>query len=780
MRFGRFVFTVLAAVAAGCAASPTPIPDGPPHPAAALRASGAAKAKPTPSPSPTRTPPHLSARQIDAALESAETYYAALPHKDAAADLEAVAKHIVAGKAFAAATVSPGGISATLPDGSRALIVADRPEDRGLGVTAVPPSVPGAIGPPTQHEIAFLINEADTQGAFLPARQYDFSGAFRKLGFPAAGYGVDFADVSLENIVALGKGHPLDFFDLATHGMVGLPGPYYANLSTTPIDDAGLALYAGDIAKGTLKYAIELAVTNQKAKLPSFAFTPQFLTEHLTFNPGAIFDNQSCFGQSPLIANAVAATLRGAGVGRYIGWTKTVSEPDADQSDAFLLDRMLGEQSPSVTRLNSYAAQRTPAQRPFPLDAIESVMQTEIRKGPYDCRENVPYAIGLCLHDGYNLKWPPLHDGDITRLIFSDFGGENVPDPPLEYALPSIEYVAVTEYSNPYSAPPDPAPVLNVYGTFPSAKGSVTIDDGSASYRAPVKSWGPCTSCSSPGTTQIQVTIPNEGTGSSGRVIVRSAAQPGGSEGIASNAATLTQWPANLTEADDENITKFAQLPGKGAGHVFATTDFHFRADVQPAVVTIDTTPAPQNFTYSAIQNDSVGKIERVSGNFKSNNGQAVLAFSAGPTQTFTPLQDLYSLTPVAWTPKAGTKPLCNTSIAPGPGRGAGYALCTLFGLQVFDALRCADNANLFWCGGPTSIWYAFGYGAGTPETTPPGFVLTLNPQTDDISVHVPVFKPFTSGFGFFEGQGFDGQNQSTETDTFKMHVGPPLNPPPA
>jgi hypothetical protein len=711
------------ACASGCAGSGNaPLPGGLGANSAALLRAAKASPTPTPKPTPRRLPPSV----INAGLEGAEAYYAGLPHKDPVTDLQSLASHLLATKVLTSAVVADGSISATFPDGSRAILI--RP--RGLGVATGPAGSPppiAPVGPATQHEIAFLVNEHDAL-AFAPSRQTAFAKAFVKLQFPQAGYGVDVQDVTLDNIVALGNGHPLDFLDLATHGAVAVPGPYYLNASNTPITDANLAKYAADLAKGTVQYAVVLAVTNRAGDTPALAFTPTFLTDHLRFNPGAIFDNESCFGQSPLIANAVHAALQGAGVGRYIGWTKFTSGDDADQSDAFLLDRLLGEQKPSVTGLDAYASQRAPAQRPFSLDAVESVMPTEIRSGPLDCDTKAAYTVGICGDAPDNAKYPPLADGEATRMIFTDLGGEKVADPPIFYALPSIEYMTTTEYSNPYSAPKDPTALLSIDGYFPKTPGKVTIENTAGTFEAPVRSWAPCTACLVPGMTQVQVAIPNEGAGSSGRVTVYSAPEAGGSRGIASNAVPLTQWPGTISERDDENITLFDQMPGKGSGHVYATMNFRIRADVHPTVATIDTAPAPQNFSYSAIQNDAVGKIDSVSGSFTSTNGQIELEFSPGSTTSYTPLRDLFSLSPVAWTAKPGTKNACNTSIAPGPQPGAGNVLCTLFGLQVFSGLACTDNANGTWCQGGNSIWYAFGYGTGTPETSPPGIVLTLDP----------------------------------------------------
>ncbi len=192
----------------------------------------------------------------------------------------------------------------------------------------------------------------------------------------------DDIDVSLDNIVALGTGHPLDFLDIATHGIIGGTSPdiTYYWLSTTSDTAASEKTYATDVAAGRVVSAIALTLSQGQAlALPSLAFTPNFLTAHVTFNPGAIVDNESCFGQSPLIAVNVRGILQAAGVGRYFGWTKEVDGDDADETDAFMFDRLLGEQSPGITGLDTFVSQFTPPQRPFPLDQVEGVLASETR-----------------------------------------------------------------------------------------------------------------------------------------------------------------------------------------------------------------------------------------------------------------------------------------------------------------------------------------------------------------------------------------------------------------
>jgi hypothetical protein len=768
-------------------ASPTPAPNASatPAPGTSATPSATATATPqhsasptagpsntpgqTPTPAPTKTPAPagtMNATQVSTALTGVETYFAGLPHVDAVADIASVATHMVASGAFKAATVTPGGIDATLPDGTEALVFADHPETlAGSASSAKLPRAVGSrrrndppIGPATNHEIAFLVNETDTSGAFVPARQSDFELAFEHLGFGAAGYGTDFGDASLENIVALGHNHPMDFFDLATHGMVGIhkSGPYYANLSTTPINLDTAATYFSDVRSGKLIYAAVLAKQKGVNYFPSFAFTSGFVAEHLTFNPGAIYDNESCFGQSPLIATTYGAALRAAGVGRYLGWTKAVNGTNADQSDAFLLDRMLGEQSGSVTGLDVYAAQRKPAQRPFPLDAIEIAMQTETRAGPFGTFA-FPYTISP--GDNYNVPFPPAADTVNARLVFSDFGGENVPDPPIFYALPSIEFVVPTEGV--------PNAILSIFGTFPTAKGSVFVMTGGSTTTLPIRLWTP---------TRIDATLPLEGPGASGTVIVDTAASAG--NGILSNGVPLTQWGGVASYKVSETMQIVDGFSGTGTGALTGAFKFHFRADVHPSVVLIDSDPELRNLSFNNFESDSYGSLVGITGSFTPNplgplGTKAKGTFSQGSTKQMFPFTG--GLAPANF----GTSPLvtaaaiaagCNNGMF-GPQATAGYTSCRTFAFEDSGAIKCVDNVNNALCRPPGGD---FLFDLGGPFT--PGYMkLTMNPQTYAISVTTPVF-PSYNGVGFYVADGSGGLGK--ETASFTLSVAAPLSPP--
>jgi len=728
---------------------------------------GAPTTSPSPVPSVTGS---ASVAAVATALASVEAYYQTLPGTDPMSDVASVTAHMVSSGAFASATAGPGAISATLSDGTPVVIFTDRVADllatsaarrpsnarRPSGIVVGPP--PGTtIGPPTSHQILFLVNELDS-AAFTPANQQQFGQAFSNLGFQNTGAQIDVAPVTLENIVALGSTHPLDFLDIATHGAVVSLKPggpqFYANISNTVVSDASRALYAGDLAAGRLVYAFVLTRDKTVSTFTTFAFTPAFVIEHATFNPGAIVDNESCFGQSPLVATAVETAYQLAGAGQYLGWTKPVAGSSADQTDAFLFDRMLGEQSPSQTGMDSFVAQRSPAQRPFALPFVEAVMQTENRS------PGIGVGTETYAQDAYatNYVYPPSADGVYSRFLVSDFGSANIPNLPIEYGLPSIRFVDVDERTN---------PVMGIHGTFPSGQGSVTVTNASGTYPAPVETWEP---------EEVLVDIPNEGAGASGLVTVYSGAN---ATGVASNSAPLTQWSGTATFTDNETITDLDGAVGSGSGSLAVSFAFHFRSDVQPAVVDVDTTPEPENFSFTDFEGDSAGSITSVSGSFTPGS-QAELP--AGTTATFSlgtpgPINPFSTASPPSSfdslpVPAASAPASCNDA-TPGPRPGANAVSCRQFTFIAYHAMVCTDNDGNHLCLPPPLGNAGFILG----EYNPGFLTLTLDPSTYAVTASVPAIPSFPDG-GFYQSNGHDGD--STANATLAVTIGAPVDAPTA
>jgi hypothetical protein len=729
----------------------------------------------------------LTDAQVQAAVANVQATFATMPHVNEVDDLNALATAMVQSGAFQYAAQTPGGISAILSDGTPLLVFADHPEELGYPISApaaapaaaaakstiararhalgssrtpfgltpstpVPgasptpmPTVEPAPGGQTGHEIAFLVNTTDTGGAFTPSRQAAFGAAFTASGFTAkTGYNVDVLPITLGNI-ALGENHPLDYLNLATHGIVfaytpqpgvTLPPTFatnnYANLSDSTYTLAARAAYQADFNAGNLVAGVQLAFGAGTGTLPQIAFTPGFLVSRMTFNPGALVVNSSCWGQNPLVASAVTSTLNGAGVGRYIGWTKEVNGTDADETDAFLYDRLLGEQTPSVTGLEHYVTPRTPAQRPFPLDAIDTVEMTEIRNGPIT-RAAEPYA-NSDVQAPVNAKAPPLQDGTLARLLVSDFGGEELANAPISYGLPTIQTMNVFE------GPTNGA--LTISGNFPMNPGTVTVTDSNGTLTLIPTAWSQTT---------VTATIPASGAQSAGMVQVLSA------EGIASNAVPLTQWSGTLTYTENDSLINLGSTTGSGSGTVGVRYALTFRSDVHPTVPTIDTSPVPQNFTFLNPEGNSTATVTSYAGQYQSSDGKVIATYALSPTTpqlspTFPPLgSGNFEVRPFF----EGTQPSpCNNG-APGPEGDAGNVFCPITGFYIPDgSITCSDSGDDSGCPGITTLDQVGSYGA----TYDAGGILsmTMDPATYAVTVSGTTTQYTTNHFGAYSGANLD------------------------
>jgi hypothetical protein len=691
---------------------------------------------PTPTPSPTSSAAG-SIAQITAALQGAETYYLTLPHTNAVADINAVAQHMVASGAYKSASVMPGGITATLPDGSFALVFTDRLED--LGLTTLPSAersagVPQAervrsvsISAPTTHEIAFLGNTIDTT-TFSPLTDGAYETAFVNDGFAKAGYGVDVLEVTLDNIVALGSGHPIDFLNVSTHGMVagtpasgGAAAPYAFMLdSDTPVTVATKMQYQSDLAAHKLAYAYYLT-TDKGASIISatYAFTPDFLTEYLHFNAGAVVNFGACWSANPDIIASLSATFSAAGIGRIYGWTKATVAVDYYESLGFLLDRILGEQSPSQTGLNAYATQRVPAQRPFPLDDTYAIMQTEQRNGPKYPPQAEPYTVsnkGPTVQ-AINVNQPPLADGPASTMIQTDLGGENVASRPIVYALPSIASMQTKEGP--------PSGTLTLAGRFPVTQGTVQIVDGSGTTMLQVTSWS---------TSEVTATLPAGGNGSAGLVSVLSAPAVDDMPGVSSNPVPLTQWTAQLTYNESDTLTDVDGHAGSGEGTIATQYNIFFRSDVHPVVPSVDTTPQPQNFAFSSVEGTSTAALTVYDGSFTTSGASPKTAtFSAAsPPPTLDPVLPPLGYGTFEIRALVGQPSPCNAGTS-GPSATPSEVFCPITGFIAEQSnIVCTDDDSGDLCN-PDELSGVSSYGG--PYDAMGILSLTLNPATYAIDV---------------------------------------------
>lgn len=724
-----------------------------------------------------------------AALENGQTYWDTLPHTDIAGDLAAVASEMKSSGIATQTYVSANAITATLTDGQSFLLVYD---DRDVtSPMPVPPTSgskpavstagrqrvasasaqgPGFFGPGTQHEIAFFVNSDDPL-AFQIQNQEAFSKAFSQAGFPASAYQVDFQSLSLNILADLGDSHPIDFLNIATHGGAscrpdGTQCQYRWMSQQHPDLDSWTTFYK-EIQQGTMGGGGVLKLmTVHDAETYSFRgegaywFTPEFLTAHLKFNPGAVVVNSSCYGQDPKIAAAVAATLAKAGVGLYTGWTGQARGWDADQSDAYLLDRLLGELVDTGLGTLTWEGstqplikQRTPAQRPFPLDDVLVAMNTIERLPHPGSPENDMPGIHTLTQATNNAA---------STLTFTKLNGGGSNSNLVIWGLPSI--ATMTTVETPTGA------TLVVNGTFPSTSGKGQIVDASGTYLLTPSAWSKA---------QIQFSLPPGGNGAAGLVTVFS------DEGVASNPVPLTEWKGQLVVTVNDSATAMSdtqgrELAGIGSGSIVTTTSLDFRADVHPVVTQIDTTPQPQNFVFAGVMGDSRTSLTFADARFRSSDGLNSAQWSlAQPITTQTPVyaapvsSGTFLVSPYTG---ADHDVGCNSGLSGPQTSGPTNVFCPFGGINVANALTCSDSDGTL-CVAPT---YGYtGYYGYPPSVAEGSFVrgydgllvFTLNPTTYEVT--------FTSNpASLVEDYLFNASE--TITITLAATIQPPLNAPKA
>ena len=679
-----------------------------------------------------------------AALVKGQTYWESLPHTDIASDLAAVANELKSSGVATDTYVSENAVTATLTDGQRFFLVYDDrditstlPAASGLGnaTTRGPagrkrrqaadtfPSLPS-----TQHEIVFFVNMDDPR-AFDVAKQATFWQAFTKAGFNTPAYEVDGTGLLLDAIIEMGSSpHPIDYLSIATHGSVSCRSAdtacQYHWVSNTAPDIGNWRVHFNDIQTekvgggGVLKLkTVHDAESFDFSGAGEYWFTPEFLTAHLHFNPGAVVANPSCHGQNPIIAAGVATTFARAGVGLYSGWTGSADADDADQSDAYLLDRLLGETVDTGLKALAFEGglplikQRTPAQRPFPLTDVIAAMQTTLRPA----------------HPGNRPAGLTLTQSAVTnsKLVFTPLNGGGANSNLLVWGLPSIAKMSTVERPT--------GGTLFVDGTFPATPGKGQIVDASGTYPLVPSAWS---------TTQIQFPLPPGGNGAAGVVTVFSA------EGVGSNAVPLTEWKGQLLVTVNDTATSMNDshgvvVPGIGSGTITTTTELHFRADVHPVITEIDTAPEPQNFVFSGVMGDSRTSLTSANATFSASDGTRSAQFSlAQPVTMQTPVYTA-PVSPGTFivSPYTGTDAPagCNSGL-PGPQTsGPANVFCPFGGINVANALMCSDSDGIL-CIAPTYDYT--GYYGYPPFVVGSNYVsgydgqlaFTLNPTTYEIT----------------------------------------------
>jgi hypothetical protein len=707
----------------------------------------------------------MTTAQVAASLANVETEFRTLPHTNVASDLNALASQMVSSGAYRQAVVNPGGITGILPDGQMVVVFADRLEDLGYTASARSRSasaplasrVPEAAGSITNHAMAILVNQHDPAGAFNVTLDQAEADAFGSVFGTTPGYGATDVDMSLDNIVALGQSNVLDFLEINTHGNVAgvaAPNLFYIMSTTTALDPAVEAKYSADFNK-TMFASVTLTISQVTGSLATYSVTPQFLTKYLTFNSGAIVIGDSCLSANMLIVDSVTAAYKSANVGRYYGWTKSVVATDDDQTQAFMDDRLLGENSDDTTGLKQYITPQSPPQRPFPLDDVYTAMGAETRSGPLGTEASEFYTVSDAGPKSNNAAAPPTSDGTVAKFAESDLGGESVAAPPIEYGFPSIETMSLAEAST--------SGTLTIAGNFPVTPGTVSIQNSSGSVSITPTSWT---------TSSVQVAIPDAGAGSNGNV------QVVGDGGVFSNPVPLTEWQGQLLYNEHDYIPTFNGTSGAGSGTFGIQANLSLRADVHPVVTAIDTAPVPQNLFFPQVMGNSTAPISGLQGGYGYTDAQ-------GADQTVT-----FTLTPAAFSlvlapalpplpdgtfelhapPVGGAQPEACNAATPGPAAtGDGTVYCPFVGFKPGPIGACTDTGSTSGCTVSGNWLTSFGISyAGNGGV----MMLTLNPSNYQMSLT-------TTPGSFDDGMSFGGTGR-TGTSSLNGTFNAPINPPSA
>ena len=649
------------------------------------------------------------------ALQKGESYWDTLPHTDIASDLAAVALELKTSGVATETFVSDDAVTATLADGQSIFLVYDDrditsidPESQtskalsyssgadgssaGRMRTALnAPAYPTAAS--TNHEIVFLVNTKSI--GFGPKTQEAFASAFSKAGLPSPAYEVDSAAVTIEGILALGTSHPIDYLNVATHGSVscvsgtgtGTGSCTYRWTSDTTPDLANWRTYFSDIQQRKMGGAglLKLRTTQDAENYFSnggqgfYWFSPDFLTAHLKFNPGAVVVNSSCSGLHPSIAASTTATLAAAGVGLYAGWTGPTRDYDADQSDAYFVDRLLGEAfdnglgalvfKPGKPIINQW----TPGQRPFPLTDVIAAMETNLRL------PNPGFGHPDTLPGHQTLTQTTVSAPRyFSKLVFTTLNGGGANSNLVVWGFPSIATLTTVE------APT--GGTLSVNGNFPARSGRGQIVDASGTHVLTPTSWS---------TTQIKFALPPTGDGASGLVTVFS------DEGVPSNTVPLTEWKGQLLVTVNDSATSMQdkqgnKVDGVGAGSIQTTTSLHFRTDVHPVYTKIDTPPQKQNFVFAGMMGDSLTALTFADLKFRSLDATRLAQWTlAQPASAQTPAYrtpvqpGTFILGPYTGLDQPSS---CNSGL-PGPQTsGPTNVFCPFGGINVTSALTCTDS----------------------------------------------------------------------------------------
>ncbi|HEX3467015.1 MAG TPA: hypothetical protein VHT05_02825 [Candidatus Elarobacter sp.] len=800
-RFAVPVCVALLVALAGCHGGSS---SAPPFSPGAPGGGGVPTATPTSAPTsaPITGSGPASAAQVQTAGDAVIAHWKTLaPAGNPTAALTALAAFIKTQPGFVDAGVDLGAVWGLFGDGSVMVFYADHLDGGGTTTSSVRRAAPaatpralpgarprpGATRPPAvasslrraapaaiRHTaaagapiVAFAVYDLGDP-AFTAQRQHDFGQAMATAGY-ATNFQVQAPSFSLEWLQAQ-AGTPFAMFDVSTHGGIAraknAATRVYTLSTTTLVNSDNFVQYSPSVRAGQLVYGRALVgpdVTGADdiMALSSYGVTSAWLISHMTFVPGALVDNQSCLGASPDAAvQSFITDLENAGAGLYMGWTKSVEATDSDETDAYIVDRLIGEQSPAVNAMPTYVSQQSPPQRPFQLTDILINLPSKMRTNPIRDGHNLPSesldkSTAPAKYD-VNSSSPPASDGPLARFTY--IGAGNAP-PVTPIVPPSIAYVVVDEAAS-------PQPTLSIYGEFSAQPGGVLIRSG-GDTELTVLSWS---------TSQIVAQLPSSAP-ANGQVIV-------GEDNVPSNFVPLTEWDGTYTLTRSYVLgNTFGGPDGSGHFAYTATLNMKLRSDVHSFATSIDGPTTRLDFVPLPMRS-STGTVVAQSGSWQSAGTDPQIDVTYSPkgsvalqplttiTATNGTLDNLFNVQPAAQGQPA-TAAGCSQGVSTYPQDPHFAVYCTAIQVAASVIATCSDNQSGTYCGGTQNSAIPAGLSTDMYGSAQIGaFRLVLDPSTYTLSSAItPPSDPNANGT-------FYGGITYTETTTWSASFGAPVNPP--
>jgi hypothetical protein len=378
-------------------------------------------------------------------------------------------------------------------------------------------------------ELPTLVNAVLMNG--MGSYYIDQTGAIANI-FAAAktGYKVSRQKASVDNLKNL---KDVGVFFLSTHGGAARlrlsPSDTSLTLGFWTTDKVTLATDASldaDIRAGNLGYMV--AYNDQPAPKDTtveahYAFTSDFVKTYMSFSDNAYIHFSACnsFGPTATSINFRNEILKKPGV--FVGWTLPVGERAAYKAAQFMFDRLLGANGIGSST-NFPIPKEDPNQRPFDATSVYTDLLIKglgTSEGEYVLKDGtkVPYTSVLLMKN--------TSAGD-TKFLLN----------------PSIDSLVIDETNSELS-------IYGIFGSDPRSNGGgeVTVNGTPVTL---IQKWE---------TDKITCTIPFEGAGSAGDVVVKARGNP-------SNPVPLTEWKIELNVKEGTAMS------------VNADITLHLRADV--------------------------------------------------------------------------------------------------------------------------------------------------------------------------------------------------------